>query len=153
MPAILTFLKLNWKSILPGVLVLLALGYHFITVKSLNKKHDKMVAEYEIIITDLKSNNMVLLNENISLDNNIKSLNMTIEALNRSIVVNNEAIEKMKVDEVALKQEIEKWKNQKPEKVIEYVDKIVYVKDKPNATLEDYKRVNRNIAKIKYKDL
>ena len=153
MPAILAFIKLNWKSILPGALIVLALGYHFIKVHSLNSKYDKMVAEYETIVADLRTSNLHLLNENITLSNNNKSLNLTIDSLNRSIEVNNEAIEKMRVNETSLKQEIEKWKNQKPEKVIEYVDKIVYVKDKSNATLDEYKKVNQNIAKIRYKDL
>ena len=63
------------------------------------------------------------------------------------------AIENMKVNENALRAEVTKWKNQTPKEVIKYVEKIVKVKDKKNATCEDYKRVNENISKIKYKDL
>lgn len=139
----------NFKSWLPGLLVILVVVGILTYVKLLKndiKKHEATIDSYKVLVKEYESNATIAKLEIATLELNNNSLSSAIDKTNT-------AIENMKVNENALRAEVTKWKNQTPKEVIKYVEKIVKVKDKKNATCEDYKRVNENISKIKYKDL
>ena len=143
-----TFLE-NYKSWLPMIIIGLLVLYHFSYVHILKSDIKKIegYSEYQrTMIKDYEHNKTIDQLEIATLELNNNSLSSAIDKTNT-------AIENMKVNENALRAEVTKWKNQTPKEVIKYVEKIVKVKDKKNATCEDYKRVNENISKIKYKDL
>ena len=134
----------NFKSWLPGLLVILVVVGILTYVKLLKndiKKYESTIDSYKVLVKEYEANATIA---KLELNNN---------SLSSAIDKTNTAIENMKVNENALRAEVTKWKNQTPKEVIKYVEKIVKVKDKKNATCEDYKRVNENISKIKYKDL
>lgn len=139
----------NFKSWLPGLLVILVVVGILTYVKLLKndiKKHESTIDSYKVLVKEYETNATIAKLEIATLELNNNSLSSAIDKTNT-------AIENMKVNENALRAEVTKWKNQTPKEVIKYVEKIVKVKDKKNATCEDYKRVNENISKIKYKDL
>ena len=137
-----TFLE-NYKSWLPMIIIGLLVLYHFSYVHILKSDIKKIegYSEYQrTMIKDYEHNRTIDKLE-------ITTLEHAKQDLSRAIDTTNEAIEKIKVNE------IEKWKNKTPEVVVKYVDRVVRVKDKNNATCEEYKEANKNIAKIDYKDL
>ena len=143
-----TFLE-NYKSWLPMIIIGLLVLYHFSYVHILKSDIKKIegYSEYQrTMIKDYEHNKTIDQLE-------IATLEHAKQELTRAIDTTNEAIEKIKVNEQALTAEIEKWKNKTPEVVVKYVDRVVRVKDKNNATCEEYKEANKNIAKIDYKDL
>lgn len=143
-----TFLE-NYKSWLPMIIIGLLVLYHFSYVHILKSDIKKIegYSEYQrTMIKDYEHNKTIDQLE-------IATLEHAKQDLSRAIDTTNEAIEKIKVNEQALTAEIEKWKNKTPEVVVKYVDRVVRVKDKNNATCEEYKEANKNIAKIDYKDL
>ena len=139
----------NYKSWLPMIIIGLLVIYHFSYVYILKSdiKRVEGYSEYQrTMIKDYEHNKTIAMLE-------IATLEHAKQDLTRAIDTTNEAIEKIKVNEQALTAEIEKWKNKTPEVVVKYVDRVVRVKDKNNATCEEYKEANKNIAKIDYKDL
>ena len=139
----------NFKSWLPGLLVILVVVGILTYIKLLKndiKKYEGTIGSYKELVKEYEANATIAKLEIATLELNNNSLSSAIDKTNT-------AIENMKVNENALRAEVTKWKNQTPKEVIKYVEKIVKVKDKKNATCEDYKRVNENISKIKYKDL
>lgn len=143
-----TFLE-NYKSWLPMIIIGLLVLYHFSYVHILKSDIKKIegYSEYQrTMIKDYEHNKTIDKLE-------ITTLEHAKQDLSRAIDTTNEAIEKIKVNEQALTAEIEKWKNKTPEVVVKYVDRVVRVKDKNNATCEEYKEANKNIAKIDYKEL
>lgn len=143
-----TFLE-NYKSWLPMIIIGLLVLYHFSYVHILKSDIKKIegYSEYQrTMIKDYEHNKTIDQLE-------IATLEHAKQELTRAIDTVNNAIEKIKVNEQALTAEIEQWKNKTPEVVVKYVDRVVRVKDKNNATCEEYKEANKNIAKIDYKDL
>lgn len=143
-----TFLE-NYKSWLPMIIIGLLVLYHFSYVHILKSDIKKIegYSEYQrTMIKDYEHNKTIDQLE-------IATLEHAKQELTRAIDTVNNAIEKIKVNEDALAAEVEKWKNKTPEVVVKYVDRVVRVKDKNNATCEEYKEANKNIAKIDYKDL
>ena len=143
-----TFLE-NYKSWLPMIIIGLLVLYHFSYVHILKSDIKKIegYSEYQrTMIKDYEHNKTIDQLE-------IATLEHAKQELTRAIDTTNEAIEKIKVNEQALTAEVEKWKNKTPEVVVKYVDRVVRVKDKNNATCEEYKEANKNIAKIDYKEL
>lgn len=139
----------NYKSWLPMIIIVLLVLYHFGYVHILKSDIKKIegYSEYQrTMIKDYEHNKTIDQLE-------IATLEHAKQELTRAIDTTNEAIEKIKVNEQALTAEIEKWKNKTPEVVVKYVDRVVRVKDKNNATCEEYKEANKNIAKIDYKEL
>lgn len=143
-----TFLE-NYKSWLPMIIIGLLVLYHFSYVHILKSDIKKIegYSEYQrTMIKDYEHNKTIDQLE-------IATLEHAKQELTRAIDTVNNAVEKIKVNEDALAAEVEKWKNKTPEVVVKYVDRVVHVKDKNNATCEEYKEANKNIAKIDYKDL
>lgn len=143
-----TFLE-NYKSWLPMIIIGLLVLYHFSYVHILKSDIKKIegYSEYQrTMIKDYEHNKTIDQLE-------IATLEHAKQELTRAIDTVNDAVEKIRVNEDALAAEIEKWKNKTPEVVVKYVDRVVRVKDKNNATCEEYKEANKNIAKIDYKDL
>lgn len=143
-----TFLE-NYKSWLPMIIIGLLVLYHFSYVHILKSDIKKIegYSEYQrTMIKDYEHNKTIDQLE-------IATLEHAKQELTRAIDTVNDAVEKIKVNEDALAAEVEKWKNKTPEVVVKYVDRVVRVKDKNNATCEEYKEANKNIAKIDYKDL
>ena len=143
-----TFLE-NYKSWLPMIIIGLLVLYHFSYVHILKSDIKKIegYSEYQrTMIKDYEHNKTIDQLE-------IATLEHAKQELTRAIDTVNNAIEKIKVNEDALAAEVEKWKNKTPEVVVKYVDRVVRVKDKNNATCEEYKEANKNIAKIDYKEL
>ena len=139
----------NFKSWLPGLIVILVVAGILTYVKLLKndiKKYEATIGSSKELVKEYDANATIAKLEIATLELNNNSLSSAIDKTNI-------AIENMRVNENALRAEVTKWKNQTPKEVIKYVEKIVKVKDKKNATCEDYKRVNENISKIKYKDL
>ena len=139
----------NYESWLPMIVIGILVIYHFSYVHILKSdiKRVEGYSEYQrTMIKDYEHNKTIDKLE-------ITTLEHAKQDLSRAIDTTNEAIEKIKVNEQALTAEIEKWKNKTPEVVVKYVDRVVRVKDKNNATCEEYKEANKNIAKIDYKDL
>lgn len=143
-----TFLE-NYKSWLPMIIIGLLVLYHFSYVHILKSDIKKIegYSEYQrTMIKDYEHNKTIDQLE-------IATLEHAKQELTRAIDTVNDAVEKIKVNEDALAAEVEKWKNKTPEVVVKYVDRVVRVKDKNNATCEEYKEANKNIAKIDYKEL
>lgn len=143
-----TFLE-NYKSWLPMIIIGLLVLYHFSYVHILKSDIKKIegYSEYQrTMIKDYEHNKTIDQLE-------IATLEHAKQELTRAIDTVNDAVEKIRVNEDALAAEVEKWKNKTPEVVVKYVDRVVRVKDKNNATCEEYKEANKNIAKIDYKDL
>lgn len=143
-----TFLE-NYKSWLPMIIIGLLVLYHFSYVHILKSDIKKIegYSEYQrTMIKDYEHNKTIDKLE-------IATLEHAKQELTRAIDTVNDAVEKIKVNEDALAAEVEKWKNKTPEVVVKYVDRVVRVKDKNNATCEEYEEANKNIAKIDYKDL
>ena len=143
-----TFLE-NYKSWLPMIIIGLLVLYHFSYVHILKSDIKKIegYSEYQrTVIKDYEHNKTIDQLE-------IATLEHAKQELTRAIDTVNDAVEKIRVNEDALAAEVEKWKNKTPEVVVKYVDRVVRVKDKNNATCEEYKEANKNIAKIDYKDL
>lgn len=143
-----TFLE-NYKSWLPMIIIGLLVLYHFSYVHILKSdiKKAEGYSEYQrMMIKDYEHNKTIDQLE-------IATLEHAKQELTRAIDTVNDAVEKIRVNEDALAAEVEKWKNKTPEVVVKYVDRVVRVKDKNNATCEEYKEANKNIAKIDYKDL
>lgn len=143
-----TFLE-NYKSWLPMIIIGLLVLYHFSYVHILKSDIKKIegYSEYQrTMIKDYEHNKTIDQLE-------IATLEHAKQELTRAIDTVNDAVEKIKVNEDALAAEVEKWKNKTPEVVVKYVDRVIRVKDKNNATCEEYKEANKNIAKIDYKDL
>nr|DAR73773.1 MAG TPA: hypothetical protein [Caudoviricetes sp.] len=143
-----TFLE-NYKSWLPMIIIGLLVLYHFSYVHILKSDIKKIegYSEYQrTMIKDYEHNKTIDQLE-------IATLEHAKQELTRAIDTVNDAVEKIKVNEDALAAEVEKWKNKTPEVVVKYVDRVVRVKDKNNATCEEYKEANKNIAKIDYKGL
>lgn len=143
-----TFLE-NYKSWLPMIIIGLLVLYHFSYVHILKSdiKKAEGYSEYQrMMIKDYEHNKTIDQLE-------IATLEHAKQELTRAIDTVNDAVEKIRVNEDALAAEVEKWKNKTPEVVVKYVDRVVRVKDKNNATCEEYKEANKNIAKIDYKEL
>lgn len=143
-----TFLE-NYKSWLPMIIIGLLVLYHFSYVHILKSDIKKIegYSEYQrTMIKDYEHNKTIDQLE-------IATLEHAKQELTRAIDTVNDAVEKIRVNEDALAAEVEKWKNKTPEVVVKYVDRVVRVKDKNNATCEEYKEANKNIAKIDYKEL
>ena len=143
-----TFLE-NYKSWLPMIIIGLLVLYHFSYVHILKSDIKKIegYSEYQrTMIKDYEHNKTIDQLE-------IATLEHAKQELTRAIDTVNDAVEKIRVNEDALAAEVEKWKNKTPEVVVKYVDRVVRVKDKNNATCEEYKEANKNIAKIDYKNL
>ena len=59
----------------------------------------------------------------------------------------------MKVNELALKMELEQWKHRPPETVVKYIEKKLKVKDLKVITDDNCRQVNEAIGNMKYDEL
>lgn len=139
----------NYKSWLPMIVIVILILYHFGYIHILKSDLKKIegFSEYQRgMIKDYEHNK--------TLDKlEITTLEQAKLELTRAIDNVNDAVEKIKMNEDALAAEVEKWKNKTPDVVVKYVERVVHTKDKNNATCEEYKKANENLAKIKYGDL
>jgi hypothetical protein len=143
------YLMSNYKTWLPAFIILLLVLYHFGYVYSLksNIKEREGYVEYQrLLIKDYEHNKTIA-------EVQIASLEFDKNNLKTAINNTNEAIDRLKVNEQALADEVEKWKNKKPEVVVKYVNEVIKSKKKDEVTCEEYQEANKAIGRLKYEDL
>ena len=143
------YLMSNYKIWLPAFIILLLVLYHFGYVYSLksNIKEREGYVEYQrLLIKDYEHNKTIA-------EVQIASLEFDKNNLKTAINNTNEAIDRLKVNEQALADEVEKWKNKKPEVVVKYVNEVIKSKKKDEVTCEEYQEANKAIGRLKYEDL
>jgi hypothetical protein len=139
----------NYKTWLPAAIIIILVIYHFTYVHILKSdiKDAEGLAEYRrTLIKDYEYNKTLAEIEIATLNSNNNNLKSAIQNT-------NEAIDKLKLNEKQLVDEVEKWKNKTPEVVVKYVRDVIKSKSDSNVTCEEYKNANESIARIKYEDL
>nr|DAX15867.1 MAG TPA: hypothetical protein [Caudoviricetes sp.] len=143
------YLMSNYKTWLPAFIILLLVLYHFGYVYSLKsdiKEREGYVEYQRLLIKDYEHNKTIA-------EVQIASLEFDKNNLKTAINNTNDAIDRLKVNEQALVDEVEKWKNKKPEVVVKYVNEVIKSKKKDEVTCEEYQEANKAIGRLKYEDL
>lgn len=139
----------NYKTWLPAVIIGILVIYHFsyvyILKSDIKEANGKM--EYQRnLIKDYEHNKTIHELHIASLESDKKGLK---DAINNT----NAAIDRLKVNEKALEDEVEKWKHKKPDTVVKYVNRVIRSKDDNNVTCKEYEDANKAIGKLKYEEL
>lgn len=139
----------NYKTWLPAVIIGILVIYHFSYVyilKSDIKESEGKVEYQRNLIKDYEHNKTIHELHIASLESDKKGLK---DAINNT----NAAIDRLKVNEKALADEVEKWKHKKPDTVVKYVNRVIRSKDDNNVTCKEYEDANKAIGKLKYEEL
>lgn len=139
----------NYKTWLPAVIIVILVIYHFSYVFILKSdiKSAEGLAEYRrALIKDYEHNKTLAEVEIATLESSNSSLKSAIQNT-------NEAIDRLKLNEKQLADEVEKWKNKTPDVVVKYVQRVIRSKSDANVTCEEYQDANKAIARIKYEEL
>lgn len=139
----------NYKTWLPAVIIGILVIYHFSYVyilKSDIKESEGKVEYQRNLIKDYEHNKTIHELHIASLESDKKGLK---DAINNT----NAAIDRLKVNEKALEDEVEKWKHKKPDTVVKYVNRVIRSKDDNNVTCKEYEDANKAIGKLKYEEL
>jgi len=139
----------NYKTWLPAVIIGILVIYHFSYVyilKSDIKESEGKVEYQRNLIKDYEHNKTIHELQIASLESDKKGLK---DAINNT----NAAIDRLKVNEKALADEVEKWKHKKPDTVVKYVNRVIRSKDDNNVTCKEYEDANKAIGKLKYEEL
>lgn len=139
----------NYKTWLPAVIIGILVIYHFSYVyilKSDIKESGGKVEYQRNLIKDYEHNKTIHELQIASLESDKKGLK---DAINNT----NAAIDRLKVNEKALADEVEKWKHKKPDTVVKYVNRVIRSKDDNNVTCKEYEDANKAIGKLKYEEL
>lgn len=126
-----TFLQYGFIVVLIGFL-----WYRFHALHNQIEELENLITKKDLVITEQKLEIETRKNNELVLKNRIEKT--------------NETIERMKIDEQKLKNEIKFWKNKKPEKVVQVVNKLVPDK---TLTIENCKKVMENLKNLKYDEL
>lgn len=164
----ITFISLIWKAVkgwfggsggstirdyLPYILIgIVAIGIWW-KVSNVISGYKEEIANLHTTI-ELKDKKITQLEKDLlvaELDAEVQKNNVL--KLQTSIDTQNASIDKMKVNEAALKMELEQWKHRPPETVVKYIEKKLKVKDFKTITIESCKQVNEAIGNIKYNEL
>ena len=162
-----TFVTLIWKAVkgwfgggggslrdyLPYILIgLIAIGIWW-KVSSVISGYKEEIANLNTTI-ELKDKKITQLEKDIlvaELDAEVQKNNVL--KLQTSIDTQNASIDKLKVNETALKMELEQWKHRPPETVVKYIEKKLKVKDLKVITDDNCRQVNEAIGNLKYDEL
>ena len=139
----------NYKTWLPAVIIGILVIYHFSYVyilKSDIKESEGKVEYQRNLIKDYEHNKTIHELQIASLESDKKGLK---DAINNT----NAAIDRLKVNEKALADEVEKWKHKKPDTVVKYVNRVIRSKNDNNVTCKEYEDANKAIGKLKYEEL
>ena len=162
------FVTLIWKAVkgwfggsigstirdyLPYILIgLVAIGIWW-KVSSVISGYKEEIANLNTTI-ELKDKKITQLEKDLlvaELDAEVQKNNVL--KLQTSIDTQNASIDKMKVNETALKMELEQWKHRPPETVVKYIEKKLKVKDLKVITDDNCRQVNEAIGNMKYDEL
>ena len=139
----------NYKTWLPAVIIGILVIYHFSYVYILKSDIKEVNGKKEYqrnLIKDYEHNKTIHELQIASLESDKKGLK---DAINNT----NAAIDRLKVNEKALADEVEKWKHKKPDTVVKYVNRVIRSKDDNNVTCKEYEDANKAIGKLKYEEL
>lgn len=139
----------NYKTWLPAVIIGILVIYHFSYVYILKSDIKEVNGKMEYqrnLIKDYEHNKTIHELHIASLESDKKGLK---DAINNT----NAAIDRLKVNEKALEDEVEKWKHKKPDTVVKYVNRVIRSKDDNNVTCKEYEDANKAIGKLKYEEL
>ena len=139
----------NYKTWLPAVIIGILVIYHFSYVYILKSDIKEVSGKMEYqrnLIKDYEHNKTIHELHIASLESDKKGLK---DAINNT----NAAIDRLKVNEKALADEVEKWKHKKPEVVVKYVNNVIRSKNDNNVTCKEYEDANKAIGKLKYEEL
>lgn len=139
----------NYKTWLPAVIIGILVIYHFSYVYILKSDIKEVNGKMEYqrnLIKDYEHNKTIHELQIASLESDKKGLK---DAINNT----NAAIDRLKVNEKALADEVEKWKHKKPDTVVKYVNRVIRSKDDNNVTCKEYEDANKAIGKLKYEEL
>ena len=124
----------NYKTWLPAVIIGILVIYHFSYVYILKSDIKEVNGKMEYqrnLIKDYEHNKTIHELHIASLESDKKGLK---DAINNT----NAAIDRLKVNEKALADEVEKWKHKKPDTVVKYVNRVIRSKDDSNVTCKEY---------------
>jgi hypothetical protein len=139
----------NYKTWLPAVIIGILVIYHFSYVYILKSDIKEVNGKMEYqrnLIKDYEHNKTIHELQIASLESDKKGLK---DAINNT----NAAIDRLKVNEKALADEVEKWKHKKPDTVVKYVNRVIRSKDDNNVTCKEYEDANKAIGNLKYEEL